>query len=157
MNSYRYRVVIGAMQWALDFEVQDFATRLGDCTVRESSTADGRCLLTVDIRRDSHAQAMYELETALWQLGWSIAEATVEEWLDKVGQSVALTALGGAGGSRLGLAGAVFAGFVGFVAGQLAPPLIQVAEYQLVRVANGWQIRPAAGPGFGSARPSSAY
>lgn len=143
MNSFRYRVVIAAMHWAVNFESDALVQRLGAQKVQITPCGDGRYVVTAEMQRDSHPQAIEEIESALLQLGWSVAEAAVEEWLDKLGQSLVLAALGGAGGSRFSGGGAVLGGAGGFALGLLVRPVVKIAEHALVRTAYGWHFQPA--------------
>jgi hypothetical protein len=141
MNSFRYRVTVAALPWAQELAAQFLADQIGNCSVQIKPTSDGRLVASVSMDRESHAQAMAEIEAAVSNLGWQIAMAVVEEWLDKLGQSLFLAAAGGAGGSRFGGEAGAAGLFGGFLAGLLAPPLVQIAVYEAHRVSQGWAFR----------------
>ena len=124
------------------------ARSLAGVTIRElSATEWGQYVVDLQLQRANHDEALNEIFLAFQQLGFSLVEATVSEWVNAAVEGAVLGTLGcGAVGSTSQDAGIMLlAGAAGAIAGAWAGSRVKdlKVNYQVRRVyPSGWVLRP---------------
>jgi hypothetical protein len=158
MNTYRllvqsHDVPYLVTRWSASALTKErLSQSLAGVAVRDLSEAGtGRYLLELQLQRPSHDQALSDILVALQQLGYSIVEAMVSEWVSAVVQGLLLgAASGGAVGSasrdpRITFVVAAFGAAAGAIAGSGVRNVKVV--YQVQRTyPSGWVLTPVQEP-----------
>ena len=161
MNRYRLRATPHpalAFSYALAHQLtaasiaQALVQALEGVAVRQiAGSSLGGYDVELQLDRPSHGDAVAQISVAFQQLGFSVAEATVTEW---VTTTVELSILGCLGGGAVGSAtrdpgatviAAVVGGFAGAIAGAYVHKV--AAAYQAQRhplLTEAWQLTPIA-------------
>jgi hypothetical protein len=86
-------------------------------SVPSMTAFEGGYTIAIEMDRDDHSAAMTELATALQQLGFTVLEAAITEFIDSLLEGAAV---GAASGAALGAASKSGEGFLWFFVGGLA-------------------------------------
>jgi hypothetical protein len=120
---------------------------LGGAIVREISQGDhGNYFVDLQLRRDSHEQALNEILIAVQNVGYSWVEATVTEWADETASGALAGFVGGgiAGGSSGDGGAALLLGLFGALVGAAVGSFIERHKvvYTVHWTARGWVLQP---------------
>jgi hypothetical protein len=146
MNTYTIQIQ-PVLQFPSLFTQQALEEVLEDVTVRElTETAQGSYKLDLRLKRADHYEALNDIFLAAQQLGYSIVEATVTEWVDQAVESAIVGLLsGGALGSasenpEIALVAALIGGLAGAVAGSRVRK-VKIAYQVVPRYPSGWTLK----------------
>ena len=152
MNTYRLRLQpgnhYGTVLWGLPTLTSDGLVRsLAGVAVREVSTTPwGQYVIDLRLQRPTHQEALNDICLAIQQLGFTIAEATVTEWVNAAAQGAFVGAFGcGAAGAASQDPAIMFlAAAFGAVAGAVAGSFMRSINVYRVEWsdASGWVLTP---------------
>lgn len=145
--------------WSPWREPDEAVAEVAGVVVRDLAE-DGILTLEVEHRQRSHAEVLNAIGRALWDAGWTFAEAEITEMVDEaVSQAMILMLTGGAPGAYVKNEAATLVGAVaGFAAGAWAGSRVRKigAEYDAHWTGQGWEIttRPKHAPVRPVAQPA---
>jgi len=145
-NLYNAWTYVGGVQPALTRD--GLAQALQGAAIRELTTSpNSGCDVHIELARNTHHDALTEIETALANYAFYTVQAEVTEWATAVAEGALL---GGSGGGAIGastrsvggfIIGAALGAIVGAIFGQAAQTM--TARYRADRIAPGmWQFTP---------------
>lgn len=147
MNTYTLHLQ-PSWAWGTRSLTREFiADALEGAVVRQlDADTYGRVVLDLALQRTSHADALNEIAFAVQSLGYSVAQATVTEWVSSLIEGILLGAVGcgGAGAVTKNPGFAFLAGVIGAVAGGLAGSSVQRKKviFEVSRTYAGWRFTP---------------
>ena len=152
INTYRFNARHSYNRWNYPGGVLPVLTHnhllqtLAGVTIRElSNSPNGGYDLHIELSRDTHDNAVADIEAALSQLAFYTVQAEITEWATAVAEGALL---GGSGGGAIGASTRTVAGLligigVGAIVGAIFGQASQTikARYQASRIMPGvWQI-----------------
>ncbi len=166
MRTYRFHAYPAGpyFRWSYSgvpaLSADSLVTALAGGTVRELvASRHGGYEVDIQLDRPTHTDALADIESALWQMGFETAQALITEWASSLVEGALL---GTAGGGAIGSAskdpiGALVGAIIGLAVGAVVGSTLQTAKvrYQADRLhphGGGWLLTQLQPP-----QPTSSY